>query len=161
MCAPGSTGQLSLFIGDRAHIPMYIALSRSSCTQAQHLLWGSAKASNSTHSSTVKHREDCRRSTQASSGCSVTLSPGGARPNRRHSTSWSLPMQLYAIDGRPISGTRAKHHWWRETLWWCPIVVRSNRHHGGINQLLAEQIRAPGSRGVLASQAGAQDSTSR
>ena len=30
--------------------------------------------------------------------------------------------------------------------------VRSNRHHGGINQLLAEQIRAPGSRGVLASQ---------
>ena len=34
------------------------------------------------------------------------------------------------------------------------VLVRSNRHHGGINQLLAEQIRAPGSRGVLASQAG-------
>ena len=30
MWAPGSTGQLSLFIGDRAHIPMYIALSRHS-----------------------------------------------------------------------------------------------------------------------------------
>ena len=38
MCAPGATGQLRLFIGDRAHIPMYIALSRSSCTQAQQLL---------------------------------------------------------------------------------------------------------------------------
>ena len=31
------------------------------------------------------------------------------------------------------------------------LVVRSNRHHGGINQLLAEQIRAPGSLHVLAS----------
>ena len=39
-----------------------------------------------------------------------------------------------------------------ETLWWCTIVVPPNRHHGGINQLLAEQIRAPGSRRVLASQ---------
>ena len=53
-------------------------------TQQVQLHSGSAaaKVSDSTHtyvahSSTVKHREDCRRS---SSGCSVTLSPGGARP---------------------------------------------------------------------------------
>ena len=59
-------------------------------------------------------------------------------------------MQWYAIDGSvPISGAIAKHHWWGKLT----IVVRAPPgHHGGINQLLAEQIRAPGSRRVLASQ---------
>ena len=148
MWAPGSTGQLNLFIGDRAHIPMYIALSRHSCSQAQH---SAGVSDNSTR--WYKHS-----STQ--------------RIERPHSPAVAVPShfrQVAQTDGTQGAQYRVEftnatqsmaptERWWRETL--CSIV-RSNRHHGGINQLLAEQIRAPGSRGVLASQAGAQDSTSR
>ena len=61
-------------------------------------------------------------------------------------------MQWYAIDGRPISVWHQSKAGGVVEGNSLVVVVRSNRHHGGINQLLAEQIRAPGSRGVLASQ---------
>ena len=143
MWAPGSTGQLSLFIGDRAHIPMYIALSRHSCSQAQHLR-SAGVSDNSTR--WYKH--------------SSTHSPVVAVPSHFRQVAQTDGTPQYRVEFTNATQSMAPtERWWRETLW-CSIV-RSNRHHGGINQLLAEQIRAPGSRGVLASQAGAQDSTSR
>ena len=118
MWAPGSTGQLNLFIGDRAHIPMYIALSRHSCSQAQHLR-SAGVSDNSTR--WYKHS-----STQSSSGCSVTLSPG--RPNRRHPrcTVSGGVYQCYAIDGAHralVEGNSLQHSALQPAPWWDQSVT--------------------------------------
>ena len=151
MCAPGSTGQLRLFIGDRAHIPMYITLSRSSCTQAHHLP-DSTLHTHMWHTVEQPNRERIVEAVAVPSHFPQVVLPQTPKMHTRYNLEFSNAMVRNRWQS-PNQRHHSKAPLVGETLWWCTIVVRAPPgHHGGINQLLAEQIRAPGSRRVLASQ---------
>ena len=126
LCVPGSRGRLRLFLGDRAHIPMYTQHSAGSVPALKH-------TQGHTHPSTAHDP--------------VVAVPSHFPQTDGTQTARGLQPRVY--QSRPIS--RVGRQSW-ETLWLCTIARSSNRPHGGINQLLAEQIRAPGSLHVLASQ---------
>ena len=131
LCVPGSRGRLRLFIGDRAHIPMYTALGRlSTCSEAH----------TGTNTSYVAQNH-CTAHDPVVAGPSHFPQTDGTQ------TARSVQPGVY--QSRPISRVGGQSG---ETLWVCTIARSPNRPHGGINQLLAEQIRAPGSLHVLASQ---------
>ena len=82
LCVPGSRGRLRLFLGDRAHIPMYTQHSAGSVPALKH-----THTQGHTHPSTESSH--CAR---PSSSCSVTLSPNRRHPNSSLCTTWGLPI---------------------------------------------------------------------